>query len=367
MRTKKVILLTLLIPVSLILIWYGFKLKPLPEYENKIPYNKENFSVYGEDGTLLPGELKLPEKSNSRSVLLVSDQKLDRNWNSRNMDFQTGKIISHILASNGIPVALYDQRGTGESVMSGRNHPTPENLASDLHVVYERIIKDKIFQGKNLEIIAHGHGCIPALIAINRYSIPVKRIYLLSCVFPGTLLDSWLTQILNNMKRAGVSDSTILEAKNITEAWKKQKEFKPLKNDETNAERNKDQDILSLYSALDYMQKEQMYAWTVQARDVSFLDEINKLKVGVRVYHLLNEYDEEFAGNLVRAWEETTADGKMKKEKNIYTLKIIPKTDHFFMGTTSRSRGVISLILRRTNPFRAMDQTLFNYLLHPEP
>jgi pimeloyl-ACP methyl ester carboxylesterase len=282
------------------------------------------------------------------------------------MDFQTGKIISHTLASNGYPAAIYDQRGSGVSVMSGRNHPTPENLASDLYIAYEHLKKTTAFSGKNLNIIAHGHGCIPALLAVNKFNIPVKRIYLLSCVFPGTLLDSWLIQILNNMERAGVTDSTLQEAKIIINKWKKQKEIKLLKDGETNEVRNKDQDIQSLYRALDYMQKEQMHAWTVQAKDISFLNEISKLNRNIEVYHILNEYDEEFAVNLAISWQKIISDGGIKRDKNKYMLQIIPGTDHFFMEIAARSRGVIRLIFQRINPFREMDKNLFRYLLHPE-
>ena len=364
MKTKHIILITLLIPVFFVIAWYALKLKPLPEYGSSSPYHASEFSVYGEDGTLLPGEMLLPESSDSRAFIISADQKLDRSWNSRNMDFKIGRIISNILAGNNIPVAIYDQRGSGESILSGRNHPTPENLASDFNIVLEKIKQNENFRDKNLEIIAHGHGCIPALIAVNKYKIPVKRIYLLSCVFPGTLLDSWLTQILNNMERAGVEKPSLQKAKEITEKWKRQKEFKLLQPHETNAEKNSDQDIQSLYSALDYMQKEQMHAWTVQARDISFLDELNRLDSSIEIYHILNEFDEEFAENLVVSWEKTINTGEFKIEKNRYVFKIIPATDHFFMHTASPSRGVIRLILQRINPFREMDRNLFEYIFN---
>ncbi|MDH5656483.1 MAG: hypothetical protein OEZ34_11275, partial [Spirochaetia bacterium] len=275
MKSKHIIIITLLIPFILILLWFGMKIKPLPDYNKITEYSSEEFSFYGDDATLLPGEYIIPETiSSKRSIFLIADQKLDRNWNSRNMEFQTGRKISHILGQNGIPSVIYDQRGTGESVLSGKNHPTPENLASDFHIIYKKSTAKNFIHSDGIEIIAHGHSCIPALLAVNQFQIPVQRIYLLSCVFPGTLLDSWLEQILNNMRRAGVDDTAVSEGETIIQKWKKQDQFNLLTEGETNASADqKNQDIQSLYRALDYMQSEQMLPWTNQAKNISFLNE----------------------------------------------------------------------------------------------
>jgi pimeloyl-ACP methyl ester carboxylesterase len=344
------------------------KSRPLPDYGETIPYKQNDLKLFGEDGTFLPGEMLVPERPSGRAVILVADKRLDRNWNTTRISFDTGKLIAHVLASNGAVVTVYDQRGAGLSVPSGKNYPNPSNSTSDLHTVYEKA-KELAGPGiTSMEIVAHGQGCLTALLAVNRYKLRVARIYLLGCAASGRYLEFWSRQILQNMERSGVEAEVMKRAESVVAQWLAKPEYEPILFSEELSEEEKaryekiDKDLQPLYRGLDYMQSEEMIDWTRLTKEIAFDDEIRKaLRSGVKIAHILTEFDEEIPA---RDIEHYTKKSDLFPEKN-YSLRVLKGADHFFYLRKERAFSSFRLILDRAMPIKDIHPELFKNIIEP--
>jgi len=361
MKSRNLIFLTFGIAIALLLTLQIIKTRPLPDYGKKIAYTTKSLKVYGDDGTFLPTDVLIPEKPSGRTAILLADRHLDRNWNTIRISFDTGKIIAHILASNGIATVVYDQRDSGLSVRSGKNYANPSNLSDDIRIIYKTAMELDELKHSSVDLIAHGEGCLTGLLAASKFKLKIKTIYLLNCAASQSYLDFWGRQLMQNMKRSGVDASILAQAETIIEEWKHKKGYEPVDLSEKTDYGDTDSDLIPLLHGLNYMQTEEMIGWTREAKEIYMVDEIKKaIRSGIKIVHVFSEFDEELPPDELRFYKEK---GKTAFDPKGYTQVEIPKADHFFFETEERPFFKMKMIVQRINPLKKIRTPLFDVLL----
>ena len=350
--------------VFIFALWLLYRFYTPAEFLGAHEVKTEEFRLYGDDGITIMGEFNRPLGVNDPHFLFfISDYKLDRNWNSQALKFRTGERLKNIFSSRGVLTAGFDQRATGDS---GGQNPLgrPNRLTADFILVFEKAVNLAGFRPGNFSILAHGDGCLLALKAVNRYKLKPANIFLTSCAFSGSLLESWTRRILENMRRARVKPSLLTQARHEADLWLMEKPFastppgtfgpfadmeKSAGDSSPRAEIHKD--LAAFRNSLYTLQSKHNISWTRQAADLNFETELTLIMKNsrARIYHFLGTMDEEISAGAVNQVEDLAA--RLKNSKRRYRLISLPNTNHFLKLQPERSGGGLSTTWNRINPF----------------
>ncbi len=363
MNSNRVIIISLSVPFfALFVLWLAYRFYS-PDKAGPYPISNQQHRAYTDDGLALPIRISSPENAaNAKGVLFMhSDRGLDRDWNSRSGDFRTGARLNKFLASRGMRVVSYNQRDLGAG--SGPSFANIDDLAADLRQVVKFYFKRIAGGGKKsprrYSIFAHGQGCLVALRAVNREKLKPARVYLVNCVYTGSLLESWGDRILNNMRRAGASPANLTRARSEFETWSKKMQRgtadgKTGGKEKTKAQKEKEKrehaDILGFRRALEFLEGPKMREWSRQAASLYFARELNGvLGRGIVVTHWISRHDTEFPRERVAELEQTA--GTIAARNKAYRFAVLPHSNHFLKVQAGPSRGALSTTWNRANPF----------------
>lgn len=397
-NTKNIILASLFALGGTFVVYLVFFHTSSPEgYEGSFDVQTEQFRIYGEDGTILPVTRTTPVGDGTSMITVIHpDRGLNGDWNSSGIQFQTGTFLRRSLASHGISAISFDQRGTGQSVISGKNRSAPETLVKDFLSV-ERAILDRKKTKKidHLTYLGHGEGCAYVLLAalekVNKNERKPDQILLTGCAYSGTLLENWGARLIFNMEKAGVEPELIKNARDTLQFWlKKQKSAGPshsstpdsatgtasvhsdgnLKTGETQEAKQMHPDLIAFYNALNYAESDEMRRWTKEASKIHIPELIKKaIQNGISVHQFAGTTDEEIPSS---EWDEQkkfrdTLYTDHPNRKHLYSLKEVNNADHFFIQRESSSSSIVETALRRMNPFFQFNETLIQDLLKKYP
>lgn len=355
MKPKTIILTTMLL---FVLVSFGLLFNAQFSTGSRIPLPKgaseTEDRVYSEDGTVLPYTIVRPIDKPLARIILVADESLDRNWNSRSIQYGTGMDLAHSLAEKGYATIRYDQRGSGESILSGLNRPDIQNLTMDLGKI--RQLGQKDFPGIPEVILAHGNSCAIVLQGIQKSGELPAGILLTGCAYSGTLLDNWGERLLENMSRSSVDRSVMDQARKDLDHWIASKGSmesvtESMESSDTTGASGDDSDVspdlLAFYHALDHMDSEKKASWTKKAATIRPMELASDLlRSGVKITQLIGEYDPEIPeGEL-----EATLAYKSKQNLTTYQLLVLDKVDHFLKTSESRPGTVMEKFAFRVDP-----------------
>lgn len=378
MRTKPVILITILIPVLILgaILSVGIFRDNDEEIQPLYSYNEIRSTVYGEDGTILPTLMGVPEKMESKKVaFLVSDRGLDGNWNSRGLSFNTGEALARNLTGQGIVTVRYDRRGTGGSRISGRNYPDLDNGASDLHAVYNKVMKE-YESDTPVSFIAHGDGCMETIYAINKYSMNTASLILIGCAYEGTLLENWGNRLILNMEKSRVDEKYLKHARMDLKQWVEEmtsgrdseqnvQEQSPSGNDQKDNEISSGKmhpDLIAYYRALEHMESPEMISWTKQAAHLNFQNETSAiLKKGIKIYQFVGRFDEEIPQESVQSNEKLAREFQSRNMPYFFTL--VDDADHFMKVRHDESSSTMETVFRRMSPIQTNSKKFFQNIV----
>ncbi|MBI3396514.1 MAG: alpha/beta hydrolase [Spirochaetia bacterium] len=347
MKTKNVIFASLGVPALLFTAGFVFfrthlEVPPLPG-----KFTIEEFSLFAEDSAVLPGTVYKPVGVPKSVVVVLPDRGLDRNWNPRGALFRTGAVAARILAGNGRAAFTYDQRGTGESAIPGRNYADFGTQTDDLLVVVRHAQKQ--YPGVPLEILGHGEGCVAAALAANTGKFPVRRLRLFSCAFWGSMLESWGERLLANMDRLNVK----LELRSAARAeWRlilashDASAFSGEWRTEEGKRLGKEPDLMSFQRAVRYLNEPEQTAWIKSARTLVFTSEIEKAAARMRVDHYIPEFDDQTSPGELDAVTKWSA-GRARPG---YTLSVLKHADFILKEQDRPAQGTFDLMVRRAGP-----------------
>lgn len=378
MKARQIIILTTAVPFfALIAYFFLFRIGAGVGFSGPRDIKSEEYTIYGEDGTLLPLEITIPADRNVSHIVVVSaDRGLDRSWNSRGITFHSGKYLAEVLASYGAAVVRYDQRGTGASMISGKNVPDFTNMSWDLKSVYKWATENIQTDGKTV-LAGHGESCMTALSVATEIQPEPDQVLLISCAYSGTLLDNWGARLISNMKRAGVKSEILEFASSELKNWKQNYQFdgsavnqgdrSSKSTDETepadreNAGKSESvdggdepmsPDLIAFYRALEYMNTPDMYRWSRMARTVDFQALTrNILKKKIKISQIIGDADDEIPPEEIEA-AETIAKALSTSYDALFSFHKIKGGDHFLQQRDSRSQTDISALFHRMNPFK---------------
>ncbi len=348
----------------------------VPESSGPVSFGEKEFRYYGADGRGIDGTLSVPPPvrapntdpaarlgRETKYVLLVSDRGLDRDWNSGGVYFRTGARLARFWASHGTAVVRYDARGTGRE--SGRRRQfSLLDQAEDLSRVVRAIEADEAKGarapvaarfGEEATIVAHGEGCLTALVAVRRYALRPRRLFLVSCMFTGTYLESWGRLILGNMERSGARPAAVAEARRRMERFAKEMAQVPARSQAASgvappglsrAEQEQDRDLAAFERALEFLRGPDALAWTREAARLSFVEELDfALRLGLRVVLVRPAFDTEVSA------DEEQAIARQFGGRALLSIQPLPRTNHFLKEQKQPAGGAIARAVWRANPF----------------
>ncbi len=365
MKSRTLIAFTFIIPVIILLLYGAVSLLHLGEREYPLKIREKNHLLYGADGTTLPLTLTTPsaEETLPGAVLMVPDRKLDRDWNARGVSFETGRDIARMLSGNGMPVIRYDQRESGDSILSGTNYSDMENTSSAFQVLYNYATEELGYDPASMVLIGHGDGCMSLLRAVNRFQLRARRIVLLGCAYKGTLLESWGERILYNMEKTGADPEVRKRARQELRLWLARMEGHPLPEMPSHADEKMENhpDIMGFRKALEYMESAKMLSFTEQAAKLDFEKELRKvLQSRHPVTHLVGAMDDELPPEEIRKTEEL--EKRLQLQGYPCELRIVEEANHFFKPQSKRSTAIFEMLLNRLSPFSQTSENFLNML-----
>ncbi len=379
MNTRKFIIATIVIPILLLALYFFIdRSGPGSSFPGKVSYSERVETIYSVDGTIIPVTITVPDSDRySKMIILASDRGLDADWNSKGLISFTGEYLAHAFASNGIATIRYDQRGTGESKISGRNEPDPEYLAADLGSVLKWTRSAQVEQVP-IYLLGHGEGCITALMSVERSDVQIDGVILSGCAYSGSLLENWGMRLINNMKRRKVDPKYISQASLDLKKWIHQKEgvqsqvnasnentFSTPVNaggtpEDSSAKKAMAPDLIAFYQALEYMESPEHKSYTNQSAKLIFKKLLQTvIEKQVRVYQFIGQMDDEIPDTE----REENLNLKNRFPASFYRLTILPKTDHFYMERMEKSSSIITELLRQLSPMRNYSQNSVRLLL----
>ncbi len=278
-------------------------------------------------------------------VLFVADRSLDRDWNSRSFDFDSGRRLARWLGGAGIHSVRYDHRGTGSSRASTKSVHDLNLQADDLSAVfdYAAVLRAEL-RASGMYLLAHDSGCNLSLLSFERY-VPTRELdglVLLACGGPGTMLDHWGAKVLHNMQRSGAAPELVARAQ---QEWRYFREHETLMDPaDTPGDFAGHPDLLAFRATMEYIASEDLRSFREPARTIEFSRGIRRLtSAGVPVLHLTGGTDEELP--------QTQADALRVSgvPPTQYRYVQIEDMNHFLKPAEKIHSG-LPLVLDRMNP-----------------
>ncbi len=362
MTLRRGIVLTAFVPVmALIGLWLSFRFYwPVPP--GKYEYSSSEFTVLGEDGTVLPGLTLYSSTRESRGiVIMVPDSGLDRDWNAKGAAFRTGGLIARTLAGNGLDVVRYDQRGTGKSEVSGRFYPNLERGVDDLSLVVGNRRKDK--PEAPVILIGHGSGCNVVLRASLRLRPAPQRVILFSCGFAGSLLEHWGERVFGNMEELRVEPDLVRSARAVwREYLNAAQSGRTPSLSPAPARYAKHPDWLGFEAAVKSLATPERKDWALEAPRVRFKDDLEAALRITKVAHYLAEFEEEIP------MREREALLRMTRSisPRAYSFQILTGTGHFLKAQERAGSGPVDRLVIRSGPFRKLAPSVIEVLQKTE-
>ncbi len=380
MNSKNIILVTLVGFFAFLIVVMALpRMGASDNYGGDYEVSIKEYEIYGEDGTILPVDVFTPEDYKyTKAVIMAADRGLDRNWNSKGMTMFSGEYMADALASNGIAVIRYDQRGTGNSLISGRNVPDMGNLSADFSSINKWAVNN--LDADEIVLLGHGESCITALYASERNSLKPESILLINCAYSGTLLHNWGERLMHNMERAGVSAEHLAFARKELADWEVNHSFNTtvkLAGEKSAIEKNESApedesskttklhpDLIAFYRALEYMDSAEMASWSQKAQEIEFNSLLKKaLSRGINVYSIIGGADDETPQNEVDTAVQLSTAINAGNTKASYHVKIVKGVDHFLQEKGIRSQTDMSAAFHRMNPFRSYSKDFIKEVL----
>ena len=388
MSFGRVALILFVVPLVLfIAVWICYRFYT-PDARGPHSFSESEFRVYSADGRRVEGTLALPGNvpaGEARSlripagrpyVVLVSDRGLDRDWNSAGVYFRTGERLARFWASHGNPVARFDPRGTG-SEGGRRRHFSLQSQAEDLMAVIRAVEQPsaalprsprRTVPGSRAVLVAHGEGCVVALIAVHRLELRPNRLMLVGCGFRGTYLELWGSLILSNMRKAGAGRAALDTAaarmkRFLSEPFPKTARPAPVAPGRTPEGRQasgpeKNPDLAGFESALEFLRGPMAKEWTREAAVFSFVSELRfALGVSLPVRVFLPEYDSELEPGVAQDLHSAIG------PRSGFEIRPLRAANHFLKVQPGPPGGAIGRAFARATPFTRLSPDLLETVL----
>ncbi|MCE9596642.1 MAG: alpha/beta hydrolase [Spirochaetia bacterium] len=273
-----------------------------------------------------------------RTVILIPDPSLDREFNSRAVKSNTGNYLARAILESKPNTALirYDQRGTGRSPGDSRM-TSLEMLAEDL-VLFALQAKGRV------TIVAHGDSCATALFA--KQNLKVDQWVFVSCAYSGTLLENWGARFFQNMENSGVDKKTIARCMEEWIVWnrdlsailkaKERPAVIPAKDGDS-------PDLLIFREALRELSWERR-EWTREAATFRVLKSIQELN---NISIFWPEYD-----LVIPAVDRNVMAGSNLAP----SIRILPRTEFFLLETDRGRKALVERVLFFKSPFTHVNE-----------
>lgn len=327
---------------------------------------EESFITTAADASSIHGSVTFAVEPSSGAVaagrpllLFVADRNLDRDWNSRAFDFDTGRRLARYLGAAGAHSVRYDHRGTGSSRVSRRSLNDLNLYADDLKAVLDHAaqLRNEIRAGR-LYLLAHDSGCDLSLLALQQYA-PAETLsgaVFLTCGGPGTMLDHWGAKLLHNMERSGAAPELVDRARR---EWADFRENDELPQTEDAPAEPPHPDLLAFRASLEYIASEDLRAFRETARTIEFSRGLRRLTdAGVPVLHLAGGSDAELPEPRNTRVNDLASDR--------YNFVFTADLNHFLKPAAKTYHG-FPLVLDRMNPLAPLHkgalQTISDFIL----
>ena len=298
-------------------------------------------------------------------ILIVPDQRMDKFWNTHNIETNQGLNLSTIFLQNDIIPIVYDRKDAHQEpyIFFSRNL-----LKDQLIKIFKEIDVWKKQHYENLEVIvfAHGDGCNIAMMALLEYPT-LNKIILSQCGYPNSLLDYYLDVIFNTMKITSVENSIIEESKKEAYLWKNQKEYEIIPKEKWE-EKQKEYienkvhpDLIAFRKTISRFQLPENIDFLQEAKNIYFYDLLkNLIKKNINIVHFISRRDEEMS--------EENFLSILENEKNInsnyYKLFVLNDADHFLFFNDKNLSSPFEILLHRSNPFKKLSEEFIKKLLN---
>ena len=375
--------------VLLVSLWLCYRFYN-PEAAGPVSFLERDFRYYSDDGRGIDGTLAIPTQGTSGGgdartpfgaggsyVVLVPDRGLDRDWNSNGVYFRTGQRLARYWASRGVAVVRFDSRGTGGEA-GPRRHFSLLSQAEDLAAVIRGVENTSgknpsaapapRVTGRGAVVVAHGEGCLTALIGVRARMFHPRALFLVGCGFVGTYLEAWGRLILANMRAAGAGalaveaaearmvrflrEPILVEKAPLPPAPGRAPEGKRASGAEKNP------DLAGFERALEFLRSPASVAWTREAARLSFVSELRAaLGQGISVTLCFPQFDDELepgtAGTLRVALGPRPG----------LAARVLPSANHFVKTQHGAVAGSLGRALARVTPFSHLSPELLGAVL----
>lgn len=299
-------------------------------------------------------------------ILIVPDQRMDKFWNTHNIETNQGLNLSVMFLQNDMIPIVYDRKDAYQEphIFFSRNL-----LKDQLIQIFKEIDVWKKQNYDNLELIvfAHGDGCNIAMMALLEYSISNKMI-LSQCGYTNSLLDYYIELILNTMKITSVENSIIEESKKEAYLWKNQKEYEIIPKEKWE-EKQKEYienkvhpDLIAFRKTISRFQLPENIDFLKEAKNIYFYDLLKNLinKKNINIVHFISRRDEEMPEEVFLSILEN----QKNINSNYYKLFVVNDTDHFLFFNDKNLSSPIEILLHRSNPFKKLSEEFIKILLN---
>ncbi|GIX40737.1 MAG: hypothetical protein KatS3mg129_0470 [Leptospiraceae bacterium] len=357
--TKKIIIYSILILLILIAIIglfryyatiHSFIIKNTLKWHK---YNSNNIEFF----YLLPDKPK-------KIVFIIPDQRMDKYWNTYNIETNMGLNLSYFLYQNNIIPIIYDRE---DAFKEAHIFYSKEKLKKQLLNLFNEFYDWKSKYYNHLEVIlfAHGDGCTLAMMTLLEYPLTDKLI-LSQCGYDNSLLDYYINVIFYTMEISSIEPEIIHLAKQEIENWKKQNDFSIITEKEWQEiqkryiEQKIHPDLIAFRKTIARFQSPQNISFLKEAKNIYFLKLIQSLiHKRIRIYHFISEKDEEMPENILNALKKQYQTFNTK----YYHLIILKNTDHFLFYNDTKLSSPMEILLHRNNPFKEFSSEFKEKLL----
>lgn len=358
-NSKKIIIISILFLLTFLMLFGIIRFYPTI---NQIYLTKIlNWNVYKHHNIEF---FYLKPKNPQKIILIIPDQRMDKYWNTYNIETNNGLKLAHFFYNNGFIPILYDR-------LDAHQEPhifySRKKLKKQLTDLIQNLIEWKNNNDKNLELIllTHGDGCNLGL-SIGEELPIFSKIILINCGYENSLLDYYLELILKTMEITSVESKVIAFAKEEIEQWKNQNTYNKISLSEWQeiqkqlVENKVHPDIIALKKTLNRFQLPENIDFLYEAKNINFYSLLESIiQKNIYVFHFISEKDEEMPESTYKFIIKKSMDLNQK----FYTLFKLYNTDHYLFYLDKKLSTPMEILLHRNNPFNEISMEFLQNLL----
>lgn len=355
MGNKQIILVTLFILsiiLSILLVIRFYPTLELRFYEISFQWNtykKDNVSFH----YIIPSQTR-------GIVLMIPDQRMNKYWNTYNIETNMGLKVSQFLYEHGYIPLIFDR---SDAFKEPSYYLPRTELKNQILEIIKKALewKKETFPNLKFHILAHGDGCNGLLLAIKEWNDfnQIDTIILVQCGYKNSLLDYYISLILHTMKLNKVEEKILGIATKEALDWRNQPEYQILTEDEWNKiqkeliETNVHPDLIAFRKTISTFHRHHNIIFLLESKHIYFFELLkNALKNKIKIYHIISEVDEEMPEEQIKEIQEFYK----KNTFSHYHLYVLKNTDHFLFYIEKRPKAPMEYLIHRQNPFNKISE-----------